>query len=641
MCGIAGIFLPRSPASAKAEVTAMTATLAHRGPDDEGVWIDTDLGVGLGHRRLSIIDLSPAGAQPMVSPSGRYVITFNGEIYNREALKSDLESTGVTYRGTSDTEVFLCHIDQFGLARALDRAFGMFALGLIDRQSRRLILVRDRVGEKPLYYSRSDNSFLFGSELKALRALKRCPRSVDRESFANFIRYGFITSPQTIYQNIFKVRAGEMVWISLDDPGIRLTKQRWWAPLTPSVQPKFSNPLPSRNYLTKFDEVIEEVVNEQCTADVSVGVLLSSGIDSSLVAAVASQASPKPLKTFTVGYINNQHDESRDAERFAKHIGSDHFTQIFSEDEILSIIQQLPSIYDEPFADSSQIPTSLIANFAAKHVSVALTGDGGDEIFFGYNRYRWAPRIHHFSSRLPDRLNRVLEQFLSTHAGKLGSLSTLLPTRLRAPLADEKLLKLAHLFGRKSPQEIYRTLLTPSLSCRLESGTKTKDILANLPIKWEELGLFAENMRYADLMIYLPDDILTKVDRASMAFGLETRAPLLDQRIIAFSRTLPTSLLRNKRKGKIILREWLKYRGLGAFFDSPKKGFTFPLAEWLRGPLQSWADQYLTLEQLEEESFFDANVVRGLWEAHLTGLADHHSTLWPVLMFQHWKQTNL
>ncbi len=638
MCGIAGIYKPDSSQEFLiAQVGAMISALDHRGPDADGIWCDDKLGISLGHRRLAIVDLSKTGHQPMISSSGKFVITFNGEIYNHKSLRRELAARGVSFRGTSDTEVFLATIEEYGLDGALSRALGMFAFALANKHNNSLILCRDRIGEKPLYFATINDGLVFASELKALQKCTDWRGNISRQSLAQLVQYGFIASPTTIFENVNKLPAGHFLSIHSQDSRLCINEKQWWdyhATFSPAPRKPILNMFEA---VQKFDHTFEKVIQEQCSADVPVGTLLSGGIDSSVVTTAASRLTSVPIKTFTVGYKDRRHDESRDAERIANVLGTDHYSKFVTEDEVLSLIGVLPRIYDEPFADYSQIPTALIASFAKQKVKVVLTGDGGDEMFSGYNRYSWAPLITSVKNHLPSFVTQLaVRLLLSEQTFGLSNILQALPRRYRITLPGEKLNKTASFLQTSSEHKAYLSLLSSWQPPVPVMGSQPVDITYKVENLWASQLSFAEKMRHTDALIYLPDDVLVKVDRATMAYGLEARPPLLDPRIIAFANHLPTSLMQNGHKGKLILRNWLKQHIPESYFDRPKSGFSFPLADWLRGPLKPWASELLAYDRLIEEAYFQAAPVKAAWDDHLAMKTDNHGLLWPILMFQAW-----
>jgi len=639
MCGITGIMNQRLSREALiTRVNAMTSTLVHRGPDGEGIWVDENSGIALGHRRLAIVDLSETGNQPMVSSSNNFVITFNGEIYNYKSIREQLSSRGVSFKGASDTEVFLSAIDEYGLDGALSVVLGMFAFALVDRRNDSLILGRDRIGEKPLYFAKFENEFIFGSELKALRQSKNWKREINRESLAQLVRYGFIPSPATIFEQVKKLSAGSLLFVTSNNSNLFIEEKRWWDYQKMAV----STPTPSKcksisDASSYFSRTFQQVISEQSSADVSVGTLLSGGIDSSVVTAAASLSSSLPIKTFTIGYKEHLYDESADAERIANHLGTEHYSKFVTEDEVLSLIENLPEIYDEPIGDYSQIPTALIAKFAKRKVKVALTGDGGDEVFSGYNRYIWGPIIGSVKQFLPSFLQQIVgNQLVPETRLNWDEISRVIPERYRPRLPHEKLGKIASILQTTNNREAYLSLLSCWQPPIPVLKAKSSDLTQEFAALWKANLPFSEKMRHMDALTYLPDDILVKVDRASMACSLETRAPLLDPRIISFAHQLPLPFKQKGLKGKLLLRHWLGQHIPKSLFDRPKAGFSFPLANWLRGPLYPWASTLLSPDRLLEEGYFEAGIVDEIWKAHLAMKANYHELLWPILMFQAW-----
>lgn len=641
MCGIAGVF--GDPRVEAAIVTRMTRALAHRGPDDEGVWVDEEAGIGLGHRRLSIVDLSPAGRQPMISHSGRYVLTFNGEIYNHLDLRSELATQGhePNWRGHSDTETLLAAFDAWGITRALQRASGMFALALWDRQERALILARDRLGEKPLYYGRQKprGPFLFASELKALTAHPDFVPDVDREALGLLVRYMDVPAPLSIYRGISKLLPGTILALrSGADPAI---EQYWSA--AEVAREGAANPIdPDEESATdRLEQVLERAVGRQMMADVPLGAFLSGGVDSSTVVAIMQKLSTRPVKTFTIGFHESDYNEAGHAKAVARHLGTDHTELYVTPTEAMDVIPRLPAMYDEPFADSSQIPTHLISALARRQVTVALSGDGGDELFGGYDRYVMTAHLWDRIAGIPAPLRAVaagaLTMVPASAWSSLGSAAGgLLPRSVRARRLGDKVHKGASMLSSETVDELYDTMLSlwrdPST---VVIGAKP-DSSSTMNAPAELTGLAGqERMMAQDMLGYLPNDILVKVDRAAMAVSLETRVPLLDPEVVRFACRLPLQFRIRGRTTKWLLRQVLYRHVPPQLIERPKMGFGIPLDSWLRGPLRDWAEALLDEQRLRGEGFFHPHEVRRAWTEHLGGRANQFK-LWSVLMFQSW-----
>jgi asparagine synthase (glutamine-hydrolysing) len=564
----------------------MTATLSHRGPDGEGIWIDEAAGIALGNRRLAIIDISARGHQPMQSPCGRYVITTNGEIYNFRALRGELESRGQRFAGNSDTEVMLAAISVWGLERALVKFNGMFAFALWDSTLRLLHLGRDRIGEKPLYYGWSGGVFLFGSELKALRAHSRFDAAIDRNNIAIYLRHCYIPAPYSIYTGISKVMPGTTLTVRADGTVQDATTKTYWSAKNVAEQ-SLSDPIRSSPdaAVEQLTELLSDSVRLRLESDRPVGVFLSGGVDSCTIAALMCRESSSQVQTFSIGF--EEADEAVFAREVAKHLGTRHTDQYITAKDAIDIIPRLPFLYDEPFADSSQIPTCLISMLARPHVSVALTGDGGDELFCGYERYpsvadRWSP---------------------------LGA----------------------------GPMELYRSDLSywPQPADLVPLVTEPSGLL-NDPAQWMETEDFRLQMMLIDTLTYLPDDLLVKMDRASMGVGMETRTPFLDHRLIEFAWRLPMTLKVHARISKWILRQVLYRHVPPALVDRPKQGFAAPLYRWLTTDLRDWAEELIAEPRLRQEGFFDPRPIRDKWKRLLSGESEWKYALWSILMFQSW-----
>lgn len=642
MCGIAGFWEKGETREPESAGRRMTASLAHRGPDDEGHWVERDLGLCLGHRRLSIIDISPLGRQPMVSPTGRYVIVYNGEVYNFRQLRRALELMGFVFRGGSDTEVLLAGFEAWGVKSACTRFVGMFALALWDRSSRILHLVRDRLGVKPLYYGWESGTFLFGSELKALRAHPAFREEVDRDALAAYMRYGYVPAPQSIYRGVRKLAPGSI--LSVASPSDRDAEPAPYWSAAEVVKRGSTCPYggSDREAEEHLDVLLRDAVGSRMVADVPLGAFLSGGVDSSTVVAMMQAQSSRPVRTFSIGVKDKVYDEACNAKEVARHLGTDHNELYVTPREAMEVIPALPEIYDEPFADSSQIPTFLVSRMARSQVTVALSGDGGDELFAGYNRHVWAPRVWSFVERLPLQVRRVAAAALRATSPDrwneiLGVLEPSLPASLRHRAPGMKMHKMAEALLSRGPDEMYSFLVSqwrePS---GVVSGSAGSNTVYSWPMPVPEGLLFTERMLYLDLVGYLPDDIMTKVDRASMAVSLEAREPLLDHRLVEFAWSLPRRLKLRDGQGKWILRQVLYRYVPRELVERPKAGFGVPIEAWLRGPLREWAEDLLDERRLRSEGFLNPAPVLRAWREHIAGRGALHHHLWTALMFEAW-----
>ncbi len=646
MCGITGFLDVRraSPAvQLENTVTGMAAALRHRGPDDAGCWVDEAAGLALGFRRLAILDLTPSGRQPMLSASGRYVIVFNGEIYNFAGLRAELAALGCAFQGTSDTEVMLAAVEQWGLDAAVRRFNGMFAFALWDRQQRRLCLARDRLGVKPLYYGWMGPVFLFGSELKALRAHPTFRPEVDRGVLARYLQFNYVPAPQSIYTGIRKLAPGAVLTLDADNPG-DLRLETYWSAAQMAVS-GLAHPFRGSppDAVEALDDLLRQSVRERMVADVPLGAFLSGGIDSSAIVALMQSQSSRPVKTFTIGFAEWGYDEAAYARQVASRLGTEHTEWTITSDEALQVIPRLPGLYDEPFADASQIPTFLVAEMTSRRVTVSLSGDGGDELFAGYNRYLHAPRLWRRLSVLPAGLRAIAAGWLSRlrpeTANRLyRAVEPLLPRSARVAYPADKLHKLAALLPARSPRGLYDILASAwDDPLSLVTGAPGLPPGTDLP---PEIGGFVEQMMLLDLLTYLPDDILAKVDRASMGVSLEARVPYLDDhRVVEFAWTLPLELKLRGGQGKWVLRQVLERYLPAALFDRPKMGFSIPLDAWLRGPLRGWAEALLDENRLRAEGFFNPAPIRRRWQQHLDGQGNWQYDLWGILMFQTWLES--
>lgn len=626
----------------------MADAIRHRGPDDAGVWSNAAAGIALAHRRLSIVDLSVAGHQPMASASGRFVVAYNGEIYNHLALRAELEACGAApaWRGHSDTETLLAGFDCWGVAAALSKAVGMFAIALWDSAERTLYLARDRFGEKPLYYGWSQGAFLFGSELKALRAWPGFSNTLCDQALVEYFRFMTVPTPHSIYQGIYKLPPGGL--LSVREPAPRhapseplrpghshgtVSLQHWWS-LDELIASALRQPYTDENEgLAALETALKDAVKLQSLADVPLGAFLSGGVDSSLVVALMQEQGSLPVRTFTIGFEEEGFDESRHARRVAAHLGTEHSEMIVTAVEAQGLIASLPRIYDEPFADSSQIPTHLVCRAARRHVTVALSGDAGDELFGGYNRYFWAPHIWHRVGWMPYALRQGMAQCLQGPAPSTWD-RVLKGARVVRP--GEKLHKLGRALGStRSVDDLYANLAgdaeAGALLRRRTSGTGR----GHLPAPPEVRDPRAR-MMYWDSLSYLPDDILCKVDRAAMAVSLETRVPFLDHRVAEAAWRLPMAMKVRGREGKWALRQLLYRRVPRELIERPKSGFALPVGEWLRGPLRPWAESLLDAHRLGVQGVLDTARVHQAWTQHLSRRRDCTSQLWSILMLQAW-----
>lgn len=648
MCGITG-FLNLNPTrngnALEDIIQKMNATLVHRGPDDGGIWVDHEAGIAFGHRRLSILDLSPEGHQPMLSDCGRYVIIYNGEVYNYLDIRKDLESEvgNIHWHGHSDTEVMLAAITRWGIMEAVKRFNGMFAFALWDRNERELHLVRDRLGIKPLYYGWERDFFLFGSELKSIRMHPDWKGEISRDAVALFMRFNYIPAPYSIYRNVFKLSPGTILTLSTrkeaNEPLIRTYWSARVAAENGEKEPFPGNELDAKKEL---DRLLRSAVGMRMIADVPLGAFLSGGIDSSTVVAMMQAQSNRPVKTFSIGLNEDGYNEAENAMAVARHLGTDHTELYVTSEEAREVIPQLPSLYDEPFSDSSQIPTFLISKLARQQVTVSLSGDGGDELFGGYTRYFLGRDIWQYIGWLPRRLRMIAARRLTAVSQDqwdhlFRAITPIVPRKLRQRLPGDKIHKLAGILSSDSPDSMYYSLisnwknpveLVPG-ACELSTTVTDRRLWADLPD-------FTKRMMFLDLITYLPDDILTKVDRASMGVSLEARVPLLDYRIVEFAWRLPLQLKIRNGQGKWLLRQVLYQYVPRRLIERPKTGFGVPIDSWLRGPLRDWAEALLDEKRLRQEGFFNPEHIRLKWHQHFTGKQNCQHPIWNILMFQAW-----
>lgn len=637
MCGISGLFdlatspRERDPAN---RARAMVDTLAHRGPDGSDSWGDADAGIGLGHRRLAIVDLTPGGAQPMHSADGRYVIIYNGEVYNFQDLRSELIGCGHVFRSTSDTEVMLAAIQQWGLEKALARFIGMFAFALFDRQTRSLHLVRDRLGVKPLYWTIAGGTFLFGSELRALMAHPSFQHNVDPEAIAAVLRYSYVPAPATVFRSTHKLPPGSVLTIR---PGAEPALSRYWR-LDEVVAKRNSKPLPFQDAVIAVEELLYDSVRRRLIADVPVGAFLSGGTDSAAVVAMMQKASDRAARTFTIGFSDAAYDERAYAAEVAAHLRTEHTEIVLDQKSALDLVQNIAEWFDEPFGDSSQLPTYLVSRETRKHVTVALSGDGGDELFGGYPKYSWLDGVWNSAGRLPRPVRAMLGRAASAiPEPHLERLAGLLLDPGRSERIGEKARRLGAALASPTSDDAALALAAVGLNdTTLVRGAEgfLHPRFAPEFRKW--LPDLISRMQAQDMSTYLPDDILTKVDRCSMAVSLEAREPLLDHRLVELLWSLPPEIHRGGSGSKGLLRAVLARYIPPAMIDRSKRGFSVPLAQWLRGPLRDWAEDLLSSAKLVQDGFFDPVRTNLLWQRHVSGAENNATGLWNILMVCAW-----
>jgi len=642
MCGIAGIIDTRGTLRAErlaATGRAMAATLRHRGPDDSGVWVDPAAGIALAHRRLAILDLSPAGHQPMRSSCGRLVLVYNGEIYNYAELRLELAAAGRVFRGQSDSEVLVEACAHWGVAAALQRLNGMFAFAVWDRKKRTLYLARDRVGIKPLYWARFGGLFMFGSELKALRAHDGWAPEIDRESLRAYMRRGHVPSPYSIYRGVRKLQAGELlVHDGKGEPEI----SSYWDPaqIVAAAQANRLN-IGERDAIDGLDVLLRDATRRQMTADVPLGAFLSGGIDSSLVVSLMQEESSRPVNTFTIGFGEKSFDEAAHARSVARHLGTDHTELRISHADALDLVPELPRWFDEPMSNRSQIPTMLVSALARRQVTVALSGDGGDELFGGYSKYYSIGATARAIRHVPASLRRLAADATLGALSGVAALHGVLPAAWRPRLPLNRVAQIAAAVRETGDfNALYRAtrnaVLAPSANV---AGAAERPVRWEAPQHAEVVSDPMERMGYFDFLTLLADGILTKVDRASMAHSLEVRVPLLDHRVVEYAWRLPPTLKYGRRRENKRLLRHLLYRYVPrTLVDRPKSGFSSPIALWLSGPLKHWADELLDERRMKESGFFDSAKVRACWREHVRGTADHWRLLWGIVMFEQWRR---
>ncbi len=647
MCGITGYWDVRHQSSAEqltVTVNKMRDTLVHRGPDGAGSWVDVNNGIAFGHRRLSILDLSEHGAQPMLSNNQRYCITFNGEIYNHQAIKDELTLARLapTWRGHSDTEIMLAAFEAWGITKTLDKMVGMFSFALWDHQQKVLYLIRDRMGEKPLYYGWVGDYLLFGSELKSLRAHYAWQAEINPDAVGLLMRYNCIPAPYTVYKNIHKVEPGHMLVINHDRS---IVDQTYWSLSNVITENKVVDYQPQQAVDLLHDKLAQSV-RQQMVADVPLGAFLSGGIDSSTIVSLMQEQSTRPVKTFTIGFDQENYNEAVHAKAVAKHLGTDHTELYLNAEQTRATIPDLATLYDEPFADASQIPAYIVSKLTREHVTVSLSGDGGDELFAGYNRYTWVPTIWQKIAFLPTPLRGMiakLVEVLPPHCWDkmFAILAPMLPGFAQQRNPGDKMHKLARIIPARSAEHIYQKLISHWYGKEhiVIAAKPAENLLHDLNSDIKHQSLMS-GMMYVDSKRYLPDDILVKVDRAGMGASLETRIPFLDHRVVEFAWSLPADLKVRDGRSKWIVRQLLERYVPNKLIERPKMGFGVPIDLWLRGPLKEWAQDLLSPSMLAKHGLFDDRLIQQKWREHLSGVRNWQYHLWDVLMFQSWYEAH-
>jgi asparagine synthase (glutamine-hydrolysing) len=646
MCGLTGVFVrPGTLSSDQIDDTLrrMIAPIVHRGPDDKGTWSDAAAGIGLGFRRLAILDLSEAGHQPMRSESGRFTIVFNGEIYNYKDLARELEAAGAKFRGHSDTEVILAGAERWGVDQTVRRLVGMFAIAIWDADRRRLSLVRDQLGIKPMYVYAKDGVVSFGSELKALRAGPNFDDEIDRDALTSYLRYLYVPAPHSIFRHAIKLAPGHLLHV--EDPGQPLPAAVEYWSAEDAARRGLANPFvgSDKDAIDDLETLLRDAVTRQMQSDVPLGALLSGGVDSSVVVALMQEASTRPAETFSIGFDQPEYNEAPYAARVAEHLGTKHSQLILTDRDALAVVPNLAQMFDEPFADASQIPTFLVSQLARKHVTVALSGDGGDELFAGYHRYTRGERLIGLMNRAPRPARRLLARAISGVSPAAwdniaGAVSPMLPAQLRVRRFGDKSESIAALLNADRSMIAYRSMVSGwhHPEAIVQGGSEELGSFEHL-LEAKGVGTLVDRMMLADQGVYLPDDLLTKTDRASMAVSLEVRVPLLDHRVVEFAWRIPLSMKIRDGRGKWLLRQVLHRHVPLALVERPKMGFEVPIAAWLRGSLRPWGEELLSTERLRAGGL-NADPIRRAWTELHGGRGNMTHALWAVLMYQAWRE---
>lgn len=642
MCGIAGILFPKSDDSFNI-LDSMLRSIAHRGPDNQGIWNSPEKKCFLGHRRLSILDTSSLGNQPMISKNGRYIIVYNGEIYNFQEIKNELEKEGCVFETNSDTKVLLAAFEIFGFSKTLEKINGMYAFALYDNDKKTTYLVRDRFGEKPLYYTNLNEEFIFASELRALILYPNLPLDISKEATTLFLRFGYIPAPFSIYDNIYKLESASYLMI---DASGRTSKHVYWD-AEEVANYSLNNPF-ERNFphiLNNLESILTKSVSQKKISDVPVGCFLSGGIDSSLVAALMQKESSVPIDTFTIGNFVEDYNEAEHAKKISQYLGTNHTELYVGEKEYLDIVPHITQIYDEPFADSSQIPTYLISRIAKNNITVCLTGDGGDELFAGYNRHVLAENIYNKTKKLPNFLKKIATysfENLNKNLFETEFIKKILPQKYKGNLISQKIHKVVETLNFSDSHESFYIHLTSLIRSNriLKSGELNYDAVKLPSTEFLEKHGFTNWMMLADTITYLPGDILTKVDRASMHVSLETRAPFLDKEVFECAWKIPLGLKKNGVHGKWILKDLLKKFLPEDLFNKPKSGFSIPLAHWIRGPLKEWIIEILSFENIAKYDIANWDYVSEILKHHFNQKFDYSYQIWNLVILHDWLEKN-